>query len=214
MEFIELMNRVGHLPIIDTEILLTGFDTSQQASLKVQIVRWTATGKLVQLRRGLYLLARPYRKAEPYGTYLASVLTKPSYVSFEKALEYYDLIPEAVTIYTSVTTKRQARIDTPAGLFDYRHIQTPLFWGYSAVTLDRQTGFMASPEKALLDFIYFRKPELSEAYFKEWRLQNLEVVSLKRLYEYAKRFQKPRINKATQFLGAYIERKAKRRGKP
>ncbi|MBI4430570.1 MAG: hypothetical protein HY587_02530 [Candidatus Omnitrophica bacterium] len=210
MNFNSLMNRVGHLSVIDTEILFAGLRTSEQASLKVQITRWTATGKLVQLRRGMYLFAAPYRKTEPQGLYLASVLTKPSYISLEKALEYYGLIPEGVSIYTSVTTKRPARFDTAAGHFDYRHIQIPLFWGYRAVTLDRQTGFMASPEKALLDFIYFRRPELSEAYLKELRLQNLEAITLKQFYEYAKRFRKQRIEKAAKLLGSFIEHRKRR----
>ncbi len=213
MNFGELVSKVGHLSVIDTEVLLAGLRASEQASLKVQIVRWTASGKLVQLKRGTYLLASPYRKAEPYGPHLASILAKPSYISLEKALEHYNLIPEGVTIYTSVTTKRPSRFDTPAGIFDYRHIQIPLFWGYSAVTLDRQTGFMAFPEKALLDFVYFRNPELSEAYLEELRLQNLEAISLKRFYEYAKRFQKPRINKAAKLMGPYMEHR-KRRNKP
>ncbi len=203
MEFEDLIKQVGKLPVVDTEILLAGI--SKPESIKVQISRWQKSGKLIQLRRGLYLLAEPYRKINIYELYLASILTKPSYISLEKALEYHGMIPESVPIYTSVTTKRPGRFETPIGIFDYRHIHVSYFWGYEPVTVNQQTAFMATPEKALLDLFYLKVSTASMDYLEELRLQNLEQVSLKRLLDSAKRFGKKKVMNAAQMIVNYIQ---------
>ena len=149
MEFGKLLKATEGLPIIESELLCAG--CADPGSIKVQISRWQKAGKIIQLKRGVYLLAAPYRKTTLYEPHAAGILKRPSYISLEKALEYYDLIPEAVAVYTCVTPKRPGRFSSEVGSFDYRHIQGSLFWGYDAVTLNQQTAFWALPEKALLD---------------------------------------------------------------
>lgn len=197
MRFNEFIEAFGNLPIIETESLFTG---GLQPSVKVQISRWESSGKIIQLKRGVYVLAEPYRKVEVYEPYIASVLKHPSYLSLEKALEYHNLIPEGVPIYTSVTTKRPGRFVSPLGHFDYRHIDVSLFWGYDSVTVNKQTAFIASPEKALLDLVYLKAREISPDYLEGLRLQNLERIRWKRLFEYAKRFGKPKILRVREMI--------------
>ena len=43
------------------------------------------------------------------GHYLASIIYGPSYLSFEFALSYYGLIPEAVYHFTSATFNKRRR---------------------------------------------------------------------------------------------------------
>ena len=203
MEFEKFIEKYRYLPVISTENLLAG--VSDPGAIQVQMSRWQKTGKLIQLKRGIYILAEPYRKVEIFDAYLAAILKNPSYVSLEKALEYHHLIPEAVHVYTSVTTKRPGEFNTPMGRFHYQHIQTPLFWGYESVAMNNQTAFMAYPEKALLDFFYFKEIKVTMEYLKELRLQNLEEFSLKRFLEYARRFKKPRVLKAAQLFQQYME---------
>lgn len=203
MEFEKFIEKYRYLPVILTENLLAG--VSDPGPIQVQMSRWQKTGKLIQLKRGIYILAEPYRKVEIFDAYLAAILKHPSYVSLEKALEYHHLIPEAVHVYTSVTTKRPGEFSTPMGRFHYQHIQTPLFWGYESVTMNNQTAFMAHPEKALLDFFYFKGIKVTMEYLRELRLQNLEEFSLKRFLEYARRFKKPRVLKAAKLFQQYME---------
>ena len=165
MKWEEFIKLVGNLPVIDTEILLAGVSDSK--AVKVQTSRWQKAGKLIQVKRGIYLLDVPYRKVNIYEPYLASLLKKPSYLSLEKALEYHGLIPEAVPVYTSVTTKRAGEFVSEAGTFNYRHIKSSLFWGYDSVTVNKQTAFIALPEKALLDFFYLRGAKISLEYLDE-----------------------------------------------
>ena len=203
MKWEEFIKITSNLPVIESEILLAG--VSDTRPFKVQISRWQKSGKLIQLRRGVYLLSKPYRKVNLYEPYLASILKQPSYLSLEKALEYYNLIPEAVPVYTSVTSKRPGRFTSRAGTFDYRHIKNSLFWGYNSLTVNRQTGFIAFPEKALLDFFYLRGVKVSAEYLKEMRLQNVTKFDLDRLFTYGRRFKKPGILSVCERIREYIK---------
>src|SRR3989338_5803580 len=203
MKWEEFIKYVGNLPVIDTAILAAGL--KNPASVKVQISRWQKSGKLIQIKRGIYLLGEAYRKVATYQLYIASVLKKPSYISLEKALEYHNLIPEGGSVYTSVTTKRPTRFTTKVGIFDYRHVKASLFWGYESVNVNRQTAFIASPEKALLDLIYLNGTKISSAYLNELRLQNLQKINLSKLFKYAKKFKKPGVMDAAKIINKHIK---------
>ena len=207
MEFSSFLSQVQGFPVVDTRVLSTM--GSNSLSLKVQISRWVKAKKLIQLKRGLYLLAEPYRKIAPSEFYIAGVLKTPSYISLEKALEYHGLIPEAVHVFTSVTTKRPENFDTPAGRYDYQHVKPSLFWGYVSLNLSGQTVFMATPEKALLDFFYLKHVKVSWDYLKEMRLQNVEDIKLNKLLEYARRFKKKNLMQTAQLIGQYIKEEMK-----
>lgn len=201
MNWDEFLKLTGELPVIETENLYAGI--SDPTSIEVQISRWKKAGKIIQLKKGIYLLAEPYRKIALYEPYIAAVLKKPSYISLEKALEYHDLIPETVPVYTSVTTKREGRFVSKIGMFDYRHIKQSLFWGYTSTIVKKQTAFIALPEKALLDFFYIKKVKISLEYLQELRLQNLEKLSIDKLFEYVRRFKKPKMMQIAEEINKY-----------
>lgn len=203
MKWEEFIEHAGNLPVIDTELLLAG--VKDPNPIKVQISRWKKQGKLTQIKRGLYILAAPFKRQVVYEPYLASILKQPSYLSLEKAFEYHGLIPESVNVYTCVTTKRPGKFMTKLGIFDYRHIKTTLFWGYQAVTVNKQTAFIALPEKALLDFFYLKSVKISFDYLSEMRLQNLKNIDLERLLVFAKKFKKPRMLKIARAIKEYVE---------
>ena len=189
--------------MIEAESLLIGIP--DPLPVKVQLSRWCKTGKLIQVRRGIYLLSEAYRKKNIYEPYLASLLKKPSYISLEKALEYHGMIPEAVMVFTCITTKRPTQFTSKAGTFRYRHIKRELFWGYESVKVDGQTGFIALPEKALLDLIYFRGMKISQPWLRELRLQNTKQLNMERLSDFAKKFKSPGMLKAYMEIKRYIE---------
>ncbi len=206
MKWHEFLKKAGNLPVIDVEVLLAG--VADIRPVKVQISRWVKSGKLIQVKRGIYLLSKDYRKKDVFEPYLASILMSPSYISLEKALEYHGLIPESVPVYTSVTTKRPAKYVTKAGVFSYRRVKKPLFWGYDSVCVDRQTAFVAFPEKALLDLFYLNGMDISPAYLKELRLQNTEKIDTARLLAFAKRFKSRGIMTAAKRVVKYITKEA------
>ena len=207
MEFNAFLQQVQSLPIIDTRVLSAGRVDS--SSIKVQISRWVKSGELIQLKRELYLLAEPYRKIAPSEFYIASVLKSPSYISLEKALEYHGLIPEAVSVFTSVTTKRPESFKTPVGHYDYSHVKPSLFWGYFSLNMNGQIIFMATAEKALLDFFYLKHVKVSCDYLTEMRLQNVENINLSQLLQYARRFKKKNLIQAAELVEEYVKEEMK-----
>ncbi len=207
MKLETFLDRVRGLPVIDAEDLLVG--VADAGPVKVQMSRWHKSGKLIKLKNNIYLLAENLRKVDIYEPYIASVLKNPSYISLEKALEYYGLIPEAVPVYTCVTTKRPEKIATPIARFDYRHIKTGLFWGYEPVSVNKQTAFFATPEKALLDFFYLNGCRINEGYLDEMRLQNFSKINLSRLIKFAKKFENQGILKAAQLIKKYAAKHKK-----
>lgn len=201
MKWTNFLDNFGGLPLIPTKLLYAG--AVDIPAIGVQISRWRKTGRLAQLKKGLYCINPPYRTGPVYEPYVATELIRPSYISLEKALEMHNLIPEAVFTFTCVTTKRPAHYETPLGVFDYRYIRRDLFWGYEPYTRQNQTAFVAVAEKALLDYFYFLNGPVTREVIEGLRLQNLETLNEERLLDFTAKFHKPKIARAAQEILAY-----------
>jgi hypothetical protein len=127
-------------------------------------------------------------------------------VSLQSALAHYSLIPEVTYVTTSVSHGRPERIETPLGVFEFRHVKREFLFGYELQDLGGQSAFIATPEKALLDLIYLQPGGDSEAYLAELRLQNLDQLNSERLQVYAERFNMLKMRKAAERLVDLIER--------
>lgn len=113
----------------------------------------TAQGLFVRLKRGVYALKTDLPREEE----IANALYKPSYISFEYALAYYDILPEMPYIITSATTKPTRLFTTNNLSFGYYTIKEEAYTGYSLVKTDTKSFLIADPEKALIDYLYFEK---------------------------------------------------------
>ncbi len=197
MEFTELIRVVKDEPLFETGLLLAG-DVSLR-DVRKQLSRWKATGKLYQLRRGVYALAPPFQKTKPHPFVVANALMRGSYVSCQSALAHYSLIPEYTPVTTSVTTGRAGRWDTPLGGYAYQRIQNKLFHSYRLVEVGGgQSAFVATPEKALLDLVYLQPGGDAPDYLAELRLQNLDRLNLSELDRLAGRIGSPKLRRAAQ----------------
>lgn len=197
MDFETLLSTVGSEPVFETGFLLAG-DVNPQ-NIRRQLSRWTKTGKIVQLRRGLYALARPYRKTEPHPYLVANRLMMGSYVSLQSALAYYGMIPEHVPVTTSVTTGRPKTYETPMGIYTYRHIRRGLFYGHRFLDVGQgQHAYVACPEKALLDLVHLAPGGDAESYLRGLRLQALGQLDLDELLGQADKSGSPKIRRAAE----------------
>lgn len=200
MEFETLLEIVGAEPLFETGLLLAG--AVDPGDVRRQLSRWTAAGKLIQLRRGLYTLASPYRKVTPHPFLVANRLVLGSYVSLQAALAYHGLIPEYTPLVTSVTTGRPAVYEeTPLGRYSFQHIQPALFYGHQWQAVGHgQYAYIAAPEKALLDLIYLTPGGETLGYLRELRLQAWERLDLTRLQAWAERAASPKLRRAATHL--------------
>lgn len=107
-------------------------------------------GILYRLKQGIYAL----RTDPPNEKEIANALYKPSYISYDYALSYYNLIPEAVYQVTSATTKPTRLFATSTLVFGYYTIKTEAYTGYTLKKEEARGFYIAEPEKAVVDYLY------------------------------------------------------------
>jgi len=156
MQWPDLLRLVGAEPVFSSALLLAG--PTSVPRVRLQLSRWVRAGRLLQLRRGVYALAQPWRKIDPHPFTVANALQRGSYVSLQAALSFHGVIPEHAPVVTSIGPGRPETISTALGGFQFNHMAAPLLYGYALIDVaSGQRAFVASPEKALLDTIYLRK---------------------------------------------------------
>jgi predicted transcriptional regulator of viral defense system len=174
-------------------------------ALSVQLSRWVRQGKLVPLRRGVFLLPPGLRRSQPPLEYVANLLVLPSYVSLERALSFHGLIPERVPLVQSVALARPMLLETAVGDFQYRHVKQDWFFGYAETEIESASALIALPEKALLDVIYLSSGPFPSDRIDAMRLQNLERLKPARLTRMASGHGK-RMETAAHDLARWIRR--------
>ena len=198
MEFEHLLELVSSDPVFETALLLAG--KVNPGVVRMQLARWMNSGRVYQLRRGLYMVAPPYQKVKPHPFLIANRMQRASYVSGQSALAFYGLIPEVVPVTLSVTAGRPERLDTPLGIFEFRHVKPGLLRGYRMTDMGRtppiQQALVATAEKALLDLVYLQPGGDAPDYLRELRLQNLEQLDLDELHRQAEIFNTPKLRRA------------------
>ena len=158
-------------------------------TLKRMFGRWREKGWLYLLKRGLYELTYPKDYNLP-DIYIASKLYSPSYISLETALSNFSIIPEVSMAVTSVTTKPTRKFKNKHGLFIYRSLKPEFFTGYYLEKQGAFDIFIAEPEKALIDFLYFKTFRDKNFSLKDERLDRdvISRLNKKKLNKYAKLF--------------------------
>lgn len=113
------------------------------------LARLTSARHLIHLRRGIWafkdrvkLLALPEYLTSPF----------PSYVSLQSALYHHGMISQIPMITYAVSIARTKRYATPLGVVSVHHVQPSFFFGFESI--GGGTAKMATPEKALIDFLY------------------------------------------------------------
>lgn len=139
----------------DAAVAIAGTDFSRQGLVK----RAIAAGEIINIRRGLYCLSPRYQKWPLDNYTLAQFIYGPSYISFESALRYHGWIPEAVHACTCASFGNGKEFRTPLGIFSYKRVVQRVFYTEVDRIVDPhgRVCFIASPVKALADYIYIRR---------------------------------------------------------
>jgi predicted transcriptional regulator of viral defense system len=184
MKWRDFLKLVADEPIFTSAILKAGQISTNR--IQQQLVRWVKADRIIQLRRGVYMVAEPYQRISPHPFLVANKLKRASFVSLQSALAHYGMIPEYVPVVTSVTVGRPEERRTEVGRFIFRHIKKSLFTGFREVEIvSSQFVFIASPEKAFLDLVYLTPKADTLDYLYELRLQNYDRVDRFTLTELA-----------------------------
>ncbi|MBI4581267.1 MAG: hypothetical protein HY718_16310 [Planctomycetes bacterium] len=203
MKWESLLALLGHEPVFSSALMLAG--NVSVAQVRLQLSRWAKAGRLLQLRRGVYILAPAWRKAEPHPFLVANMLQRGSCVSLQSALAFHGVIPEHVPVVTSVGPGRPETVRNPLGAFQFSHVARGLLYGYTRLEVaPRQFAFVACPEKALLDLVHLTPGADSPAYLCELRLQNTDAMSAQVLHELAERSGRPKLLRAARLAGPLL----------
>lgn len=162
-----------------TSILVNELKNFKSPNQKIR--RMVEGGELTPIIKGLYETDR-----NTPAHLLAASIYGPSYLSFEFALAFHGLIPEAVYACTSATygKRKLKRYKTPFGLFTYRDIPDEAYpYGVTALEENGYGFLLASPEKAVCDQLYkmpvaANQREIGRLLFEDLRIDKREFDGL------------------------------------
>lgn len=178
IEFYKILDKNKYY-IFSFDDLLTFYPNESRVNLKKMVYRWRNKGWICSLKRGFYELVYPKDFNIP-DMYIANNLYTPSYVSLETALSSYSIIPEVSMAVTSITPKPTREFKNKHGLFIYHTVKPENFMGYY---IEKHSNFdilIAEPEKALIDFLYFKTYRNKNFNFEGERLDRDVILHLKK----------------------------------
>lgn len=201
-------------PEIDYTALVSALSGYRQVRAKIrQLLR---EGVIERVKKGLYVFGPAYARTPISKEILANLIYGPSCISLEYALAYYGLIPERVEQVTSITPKRNKRFATSLGIFSYRYL--PLEKYTLGLTLravdDKRQCLIATPEKALVDYLYFLRntqvdnfDEVRVLLFDDVRLDEAAFFQfdIDLFQQLAQVYRHPIITRAFQLLRSHHE---------
>ena len=150
MSYLEFYDKWHTRLCFNINQVLTWNPSFQRSNLS----RWVQRGYIKKLRKEWYIFSESL--SIPGIQYLvANKIYAPSYVSLQSALCFYGIIPESVVEITSVCSRDTKLFESALGTCSYSKIKQDLFFGYRLMDFDRiGTVKFATPEKAILDFLY------------------------------------------------------------
>jgi len=148
------------------------------------ISRMVKSGELIRLKNGFFLIKEKIKDAPVPYEQIANLLSGPSYISFEWALSYYQMIPEGVYVVTSATANRPRIFNTPVGVFEYVSLSHNRY----AIGIDQKENesgrfLIATPEKALADLVHLKSRHLegNDLLLDLTESRRIEIDTLKQL---------------------------------
>lgn len=199
LEFREKLLPLGFFSISNINIIFPNFDNRR-------LVEWQEKGYLKKIINKWYVFAETEQSTDRLYR-IANKIYQPSYVSMESAFSYYDLIPEGVFSITSISTKKTSTFNTFIGTFNYRSIQSKIFFGYQIKQVGHINFAMADLEKCILDYLYLNHDFTSIEDFDSLRLNPSVLSQIKRdlMNDYLKIYQNKSLEKRVEGLIKYVD---------
>jgi hypothetical protein len=164
--------------IFITKEALRTISNDKEETVTKNIYRWIKSGDLIKLKNGLYISKEVfdrYNNRDSFKCLIANKLRTPSYVSLEYVLSKHNILTETTYPITSVTLKTSRNYENKCGIYTYKSIKNSLFLGYKVENFLSNSYYIATKEKALFDYLYFKKDTLPN------NLNNINLVKELRL---------------------------------
>ena len=186
-----------------TNVLLE--ELKEYANPNAKLSRMVKQGIYIPIVKGLYETDRNVP-----AHLLAGSIYGPSYISFEYALSYYELIPEAVYTVTCACydKKKKKEYKTAFGTYTYRDIPATAF--PLEIRLQQEGEYyyrIAEPEKALCDKLYTISPvanvkELEVLLTENLRMEESELrkMNLEKIRMLSERYHSTNVKKLVTLI--------------
>ncbi len=174
---------------------------------RARLNEWQAKGYIKKIVKGYYVFS-DLELNENVLFEIANRIYKPSYISFEMAMSYYNLIPESVYEITSASTRRTYRFKTPIAEFSYKTIKQELFFGYNLIKYNDKYFKIASIEKTILDYLYINPNVKKESDFTGLRINRdafFHQVDEKKLYAFLEKFTQKTLSKTIKSFLEWVK---------
>lgn len=152
------------------------------SSVIVALARQEKRGLVERIYRNLFLnkLATDLDVRE-----IVNLIRPDSYISLDSALLEWGISTQSTVGVTCVSTSYASSIRTHSVRIDFRQIKKDLFWGFTERKGRYHKYKIAEPEKAILDWVYFRLNDGVPVLLDEFQFERIDAS---RLFQYAKRF--------------------------
>jgi predicted transcriptional regulator of viral defense system len=138
---------------------IAGDDAVDDAHARTALYRWIKAGRLIALKKGVYMHRRFYelhRQDAAFAPIVSAILLPQSYLSLEYVLQQHGILTEITYPVTAITIKNTRTIVNSLRTFVYRHIQPDLYLGFQILEAYGVPYAQASVAKALFDYLYLR----------------------------------------------------------
>jgi predicted transcriptional regulator of viral defense system len=202
MKYVDIQNnlrRLGVFTLNDIRILDPDF---REPTLN----DWLNNGWIKRIRRFWYADSSFNPEGYDY-FFIANKIYSPSYVSLESVLSHYGFIPETTLQITSVSTRKTNLFDTQYGVFSYQSIKNNLFFGYEVIENNDRPFTLATPEKAILDYLYLHSEITGIEDLKGLRFNREiinSVVGKEKFNTYLNQFDNLELNNRYNILQEYL----------
>ncbi len=141
-------------------------------SIRVVLNRLVKSGKLLRLRKNVYVLNEERINYQ----LIAQQLDRTSYLSFESILSEAGILSQIPQIITLASFKRSKKITLGERAVEYRKLKKEFDFGYYL----REGIKSAYPEKALIDLLYLKARGKSYLNLSELDLNDLNKEKVKK----------------------------------
>ncbi len=203
MKYIEIQNNLRSLGVFTLNDIRMLDPDFREPTLN----DWLNNGWIKRIRRFWYADSSFNPQGNDY-FFIANKIYSPSYISLESALSHYGFIPETTLQITSVSTRKTNLFDTQYGVFSYQSIKNNLYFGYEVIENNDRPFTLATPEKAILDYLYLHS-EISTIDDLEGLRFNTEIINStidkERFNTYLNLFDNLELNNRSKLLLKYLD---------
>ena len=148
-------------------------------------------GWFVRVKQGLYVVVSDMASRSTSNISLfriARALNSKSYVSFDYALNYYNMFDQYAKTITSITTTRAKKYEFQKIIFKFVGINKNYYFGFSKKRIEGKLINIADLEKVIIDYLYFNKTSYISSLMLE-KLKNYKNnFDFEKMQNYALRY--------------------------